>query len=1200
MSWKDYPIIEGVTNWQNYPVVSEEETDAERETRLLLEYARRRIAGSPIPNLVAAGAGLAASIAGPVQRITGFRKKAASTARIARAFEQAAEEEAQRPEKILPPIIARGLRGTLATLPTQVIAGAMGGPAGAIGLAAIQEGNQAIFEGREAGLSGVELAKYATTQATVEAVPAMVMQRLGLGGFEGIFGKATNQRITSGVVGGLKRAGIQTLQEIPEEIITELGHNVAAAVTDVDPGAIGLERMGETVANTVVGTLMQMGVATAPGVARAALTKEEVLQPGAAPGEAPVAPSRAEWLTRYKEELLAAKEPTAAPEAAPAEALPEDNEVALNKIKGAEIRETLNLPELSEDAVQTFDVVMNDVAESKADEKALSVADEILTRPREISSHEHAAMVLKATKLMDELDVSEGEQAAAAEAGDQVAYGQAIARDTATIGQLDKLTEASRYARREVARTMSIGRLRLSREKYDVVDVLQKMQVAKGPEGKLTDEERSTVARLTKEHTALTEQIAQMEEEARIREESREEEIALKVLAVNKPRGTIGRKIREKAVTEREDIKKRIRQMGLRVNDITSIPVEGTYLIGRLGLTYVKEGAGTLVEVMERLRADMPDLDLTQYDVNKALIQRNPKWKVQARSEAQKRKAKLLSLARMEVELEDIANEVAVKAERRESVDADVRDLRKKLGATRAEYYKSDIDAARIERAIATVNRLQDQLDNGLTILKKEPEAIPPELAAIGEQVRQLRMELRVNEELAAVDEQLKTGEVFPSPKKEKKPVNPRLERKQIELARKRREIQQMVADAVPWGAKRAGREIAHSLKALKATADLSFTFRQNIWQVFSHPIRTSKAFVPAWRAFLNEYSAEQIHNSLLNSGNAFLYEQSGLAILDATSIDARQRSEVFRGRVIEKVPVLGQLMKASSRHAVTIGNLVRTSAFDQFIANNPDVTQAEMRAFADYANVSTGLGNLGKFGAIGKELELVFFAPRFAVSRIQTPYVLLKHWKQPRVRKQIARDMVGFISTGGMVLTLAAMAGADVEWLDPDSPDWMKIRIGDMRIDIFGGFQQPARVIARIGMGALGREVGVSPLEILGRFAAFKFAPAVTIPLELLRGRTAVGEEVTPAETAARAVVPLVFEDIYEAWKLEGALEAGVAAALAIPGIGVSTYRDSETVTRKKIKKLKRAHKYTEAEQLRLDFNQREPENRIVTVKVD
>lgn len=1269
-----------------------------------LAHARKELGESVLPGVKAYAIEAGAGIVSPVARLLGKGEYADRMIRFSNAIEQVARER----EKggIIPDILQRGARGAAVSLTSMAAAGMAAGPYGAIAAAAGQETNRAITEGKDAGLRGLKLAEYAISQGVWEGIPATVMQRAGLGGVESVFSK---RAVSTGLREGFKRMGTMAGQELIEEIPTELIHNVVASAFDVDPKATTWESWKQTVADTTVQTLITVGFAGAPDVARSvkagkvAQTTEEIeayarenkipsrkiwrkwglapevggsrkqrkafvrevhgqleAPPAEVEPEAVVPPTVPEGLEAAipaptaaigaavaPEVSEVAVEPEAvteapgavevpavepgvtppmevetpvidariqklaedagAPELDPTRPVLEDQTTALNKAEGAKIREMLDAPALGEEAVQTWDAVMERVAVDKADERALDMATEVMRTRQQITSYEYGAMVMKVGKLLNDLEAAQVRQGEAAEAGKKFSHDKASVQIDTITGQLDLLTEASRHSRREIARALSIGQMRLSRENFDVVHIIQRMQGAKGLKGKLAKEELADAARHAKRHVDLVKQVTKLEEENRLKDEKSEEALAGKVMETNKPRGKIGKTIREKARAEREDIKDRIRRMGLRVNDITGVSVEGTYLIGRLGITYIKEGVGTLVEVVERLRTDLPDLNLTDQDVYQALIARSPREKARAKSKNAKRVAQLVSMARMHVELEGLADGVDLAVKRkRATVPKEVKALRKKLAEARSEFYASDIEAARVERAIETVNRLQDQLENGLTRLKESPREIPPELANLHEQARQLRMEIGVDAKLAEAQEtkkQISEGTYVPPPPRIKKPVNRELERKQIELERERREIRQMIVDSAPWTAKRVLAEVAYSAKAVAATADISFTLRQNAWQIFTHPTLGAKAFIPALKSFFSEYSADQINNSLLHSENSFLYEQSGLAIQDASSHDAQQRSEVYRGQVIERAKILGKqnpfgwIMSASARHAVTIGNLMRTSAFDHFMSKNPNATQEEMRAMADYINISTGIGDLGRFGAIGEGLQVVFFSPKFAVSRVQTPWALAKHWKLPRVRKQIARDMAGFISTGGMILTLAMLAGADMELFDPDDPDWGKIRKDNMRIDIWGGFQQPARVIARIARMPFA-DVDFDPLDILGRFAAFKLAPAITIPVELVRGKTAVGEEITKLETIGQSFVPLVLRDIGEAWKEEGLAAGLTAGALAAFGVGVSTYPDSETARRGKIKKLKQAKKYGEAERLRLEWNRENPEDRIRTVK--
>jgi hypothetical protein len=954
--------------------------------------------------------------------------------------------------------------------------------------------------------------------------------------------------------------------------------------------------------------------------------------PREAPGLALDPQSEAELaLEPQVESDLGLEAPAAVPTLAPQEG--DDSIVALNKAESNKILEGLGKSPLEDPGTRGFPEVMAAVSVAKADENILGTAAQIVKNRRGGSDFEHAAMLLKAGKLMNELDQAQVEQAEAAARGDVKAHERITARiegklvgeykQRGIVSDIEMLARADAYAGTESARALSIRRLALSRESFDVVDIIQKLQASKGPKGgPISPEEERRAAEDSKKIKELQTELEQIKAEIQAEDEAKAKTEAQRVLNAVKKK-SFGKVIKEKAATEREDIKAQIRALGHRVNDITGVSAEGIYLIGRLGVSYIKSGVGTLVELAEQLRSDMPDLNLTDYDVWQALVARNPKLKVRMRTEAEKKVIQLKSMSRMLVEIEDMANGIAAeKPVRVSNVTQEMKALRKRLTKAREMFYESEIDRAKFERAITTVNHLQDLLDTGKKRIKKVPKEVPPELGEVREQARQLRAELRVDEELVNVNRQLKTGEFDMPVQRVKKPINPRLERKQIELARKKKELRQWIADAAPWDTVRAVKEVASLMKAMKATADVSFTMRQNLWQVFAHPVRTSKAFVPSLEALFSEYSSDQIYNSMVNGPNGFLYEKSGLAILDPDSASNRERSEIFRSNVIErsKLPGLkqwGWVMKAASRHAVAIGNLVRTSAFDQFIANHPNATSEELAAFADYLNVSTGIGNLGRFSAVGDELQTVFFSPKFAVSRFQTPLALKKHWQQPRVRKEVAKDMVKFVSTSGIVVLLAKLAGFSVELFDPDDPDWFKIRIGDTRWDVFGGILQPARLIAKNAKAIFTGGADFTPAESLGRFASYKFAPIVTTLVEFLKGKTAVGEETAErapqilkdvagekiagqVTTLAKIPVPFVYEDIYDAWKEEGAAMAAGAAAGTLLGVGVGTYKDSESATRRKIKNLKKRGKHSQAAQLRWAYNREHPKRQIRTVKVD
>lgn len=130
----------------------------------------------------------------------------------------------------------------------------VGGSAyGAIGVASAQEANKAITEGVDAGLKGSALASYVASQGIIEALPATVMQRVGLGGVEAmIAGPSIRGGIKAGILETIKRTG----QEIPEELFTEIGHAVANEYSQVDTQALSNDSLASLVADTVLQTVM--------------------------------------------------------------------------------------------------------------------------------------------------------------------------------------------------------------------------------------------------------------------------------------------------------------------------------------------------------------------------------------------------------------------------------------------------------------------------------------------------------------------------------------------------------------------------------------------------------------------------------------------------------------------------------------------------------------------------------------------------------------------------------------------------------------------------------------------------------------------------------------------------------------------------------------------------------------------------------
>ncbi len=141
-----------------------------------------------------------------------------------------------------------------------------------LGAAAV---DQSITRGRDAGLTGTKLATYALANGAAEAVPAMVMNALGMPGAEAIFNKtagralseATKRAIATKVTSkfaaavgqGTLTLGIGALSEVPEEVTTTWLQHLNESVHGQPTGDLT-----EQIADTIVQSFLMGGIGNVP------------------------------------------------------------------------------------------------------------------------------------------------------------------------------------------------------------------------------------------------------------------------------------------------------------------------------------------------------------------------------------------------------------------------------------------------------------------------------------------------------------------------------------------------------------------------------------------------------------------------------------------------------------------------------------------------------------------------------------------------------------------------------------------------------------------------------------------------------------------------------------------------------------------------------------------------------------------------
>lgn len=360
--------------------------------------------------------------------------------------------------------------------------------------------------------------------------------------------------------------------------------------------------------------------------------------------------------------------------------------------------------------------------------------------------------------------------------------------------------------------------------------------------------------------------------------------------------------------------------------------------------------------------------------------------------------------------------------------------------------------------------------------------------------------------------------------------------------------------------------EVLNTTRAVMTSADLSAVLRQGGFITLAHPIRAAQSFPAMLRAFRSEAKAHAVNLEIASRPNYPLYRQAKL-YLSEHGHSLSKMEEAYMSRWAEKIP----LVAGSQRAYTTFLNKLRADSFDAMektLSRNGKATPEEAAAIANFINVATGRGALGKAENAAVGLNTAFFAPRYVASRFQllagTPM-----WKgTARTRTAIAKEYARYLMGLGVIYGLGQLAGAEIE-TDSRSSDFGKMRFGNTRIDPLSGLQQVAVLESRLASGETKKLSGkVVPIrgekvpygsgdasDVLKQFIRTKLSPVVGAGVDIVSGENVVGEPVTPGSVVQNLTVPLAFRDIYKAMIEQGIPEGTAMGLLSILGMGVQTY---------------------------------------------
>ena len=330
----------------------------------------------------------------------------------------------------------------------------------------------------------------------------------------------------------------------------------------------------------------------------------------------------------------------------------------------------------------------------------------------------------------------------------------------------------------------------------------------------------------------------------------------------------------------------------------------------------------------------------------------------------------------------------------------------------------------------------------------------------------------------------------------------------------------------------------------LSASGDNSALGRQAMGLFVQNPVKALKTLPIAfqlapWSRGHRAY-AKRIQQTILNAKMQELRDLAGLELTEIEGLsnvvggDMLAREEAFMFRAME-TGVLGDnlIMPSQNAFGITL-NLLRAANFDQGVrmlaeAHGADpnsvesikakVPKADLDGLAMLINASTGRGRwAGGTGPIANIMRHTMFAPRFTMSRFETPYRAVEavlgvgkfegtsEAARSQFRKRIGRQLAFMMGIGTMTALLADDDPEDniLAFMSPKSGDFLKLRMGDYHMDFTGGIAGSWRYVLPLLLG------GERPGAAMSQMARNKVAPLIGALDTLVRGTDFRGRKVT------------------------------------------------------------------------------------------
>lgn len=366
--------------------------------------------------------------------------------------------------------------------------------------------------------------------------------------------------------------------------------------------------------------------------------------------------------------------------------------------------------------------------------------------------------------------------------------------------------------------------------------------------------------------------------------------------------------------------------------------------------------------------------------------------------------------------------------------------------------------------------------------------------------------------------------------------------------------------------------------RAVMASGDLSMPFRQGILGI------SRKSYWRSWAPMVNAFKDENVAKEALRQVeidphpmSRLLKDKNMLTLPASARTGLARTEEQFTSELADIFPGVKQSQRAALTFLNKFRNDYAKGIYDDWTKKGVEISPKMMDDLAEWTGTITGRSHLPMdAGRFGEMMNTLFFSPKMMYARLRALNPMTYARMDPMVRKEAARDMVGFFAPAMTAVGMAGLAakaglvpGLSVE-ADPRSSDFGRIKFGQSRIDLWGGFQPYARYIAQLATGQGKNSYGDITARdrdaTLGNFTRGKLAPIPSFLVDAFMGTNYIGEEVDVGggvgldRAAAERLVPMFAQDITDAFKVGGYLNA----SLALPsffGVTVQSYNSAAAI---------------------------------------